>query len=308
MLNEAFSIYRNNLAYTDTCIQQIENVQQAQLSQLVAEARRVWRSPGEPDQIAALYLTGDPLVVPHEVLPNEMALCSPRFADFCRQCAGETEHTDFGVFAALSDADGILEENEDADEPTAMSAFRTAYMQNRYTDQAWRSFAEHISGLTAEYFSSYAAVCEEVYNDRCHYCILPLYTTTDGHLISFRKLIDKYDLKICLETEVEMADESIMRFVLLRRKVVEEGQTHVPAKVALSVVLSEDRCIGALLTACETLGAVVTAVYSIPLEYGDRSQEYCLELDMTDGDLPALSLFLEASQLRYTLVGLYDAV
>lgn len=272
------------------------------MNQLAAEAMRVWRSTGEPDQIAALYLTGDPLIEPGEVLPDERMLCSPRFADFCRRFVGEKEKTGFGVFTALSDTEDVFEESEDT------ATFRTAYMQNRYTDQAWRCFAEQIPGLTAEYFSSYAAVCEEVYNDQCHYCILPLYTSTDGHLTSFRKLIGKYDLKICLETEVELADESIMRFVLLRRKVVEKEQTHVPKNVALSVVLSEDRCIGALLMACETLGAVVTTVYSIPLEYGDRSQEYCLELDIKDGDLPALALFLEASQLRYTLVGLYDVV
>lgn len=302
MLKEEFATYRQNLSYIDTYADQIEALRQAQLDQMAADAMHVWRSAGEPDQIAALYLTGDPLVLPGEVLPDEQALCSPRFADFCRRFVGNKEKTGLGAFSALSDTEDVFEESEDA------AAFRTAYMQNRYTDQAWRCFAEQIPGLTAEYFSSYAAVCEEVYNDRCQYCILPLYTSTDGHLTSFRKLIGKYDLKICLETEVEMADESIMRFVLLRRKIVEKEQTHVPTNVALSVVLSEDRCIGALLTACETLGAVVTTVFSIPLEYGDRSQEYCLELDMTEGNLSALVLFLEASQLRYTLVGLYDVV
>lgn len=306
MLNDAFSTYRNNLSYTDTYAHQIEALRLAQLDQVAAEAMRVWRNSGEPDQIAALYLTGDPHAIPSEVLPDELALCSSRFADFCCRFVGDENKTDLGAIAAWSEADGAFEESEESDEVT--TAFRTAYMQNRYTDQAWRCFAEQIPGLTAEYFSSYAAVCEEVYNDRCQYCILPLYTSTDGHLTSFRKLIGKYDLKICLETEVELADESIMRFVLLRRKIVEKEQTHVPTNVALSVVLAEDRCIGALLTACETLGAVVTTVFSIPLEYGDRSQEYCLELDMTEGNLSALVLFLEASQLRYTLVGLYDVV
>lgn len=302
MLKEEFATYRQNLSYIDTYAHQLEALRQAQLDQMAADAIHIWRSAGEPDQIAALYLTGDPLVPPGEVLPDELALCSPRFADFCRRLVGEKEKTGLGAFFVLSDTEDVFEESEDT------AAFRTAYMQNRYTDQAWRCFAEQIPELTAEYFSSYAAVCEEVYNDRCQYCILPLYTSTDGHLTSFRKLIGKYDLKICLETEVELADESIMRFVLLRRKIVEKEQTHVPTNVALSVVLSEDRCIGALLTACETLGAVVTTVYSIPLEYGDRSQEYCLELDMTEGNLSALVLFLEASQLRYTLVGLYDVV
>lgn len=306
MLKEDFATYQNNLVYTDTCIQQLDALRHAQLDQLAAEAMGVWQGAGEPDQIAALYLSGSPDAAPEDLLPNEVALCSPRFADFCRRFVDKTASALFCL--SLSDTDDAPEENEDTDEDTDTTASRTAYMQNRYTDQAWQRFAKQIPGLTAEYFTSYAAVCEEVYNGRCHYCILPLYTSTDGHLTSFRKLIDKYDLKICMETQVEMADESIMRFVLLRRRILEKEQTQVPTNAALSVVLSEDRCIGALLNACETIGAVVTAVYSIPLEYGDRSQEYCLELDMTHGDLPTLVLFLKASQLRYTLVGLYTVV
>lgn len=293
-------------------MQQLETLRHAQLDQLAAEARGVWQGAVEPDQIATLYLSGSPDAAPGDLLPDEAALCSPRFADFCRRFVDQNASTGIDAWAdsylRLSDTDDAWEENEDADEDVDTTASRTAYMQNRYTDQAWQRFAERISGLTAEYFTSYTAVCEEVYNGRCHYCILPLYTSTDGHLTSFRKLIDKYDLKICMETQVEMADESIMRFVLLRRRILEKEQTQVPTNAALSVVLSEDRYIGALLNACETVGAVVTAVYSIPLEYGDRSQEYCLELDMTHGDLPALVLFLKASQLRYTLVGLYTVV
>ncbi|MBQ8402745.1 MAG: hypothetical protein IJX14_12550, partial [Clostridia bacterium] len=91
------------------------------------------------------------------------------------------------------------------------------------------------------------------------------------------------------------------------------GEKGIPGSLELSAVLPEggtagSGSAGALIAACEALGAAVTAVYTIPLEYGDRMQEFCLELDLTGADFAGLTVFLEASQLRYTAVGLYDIV
>ena len=309
-----FDTYRENLAYAAKMADSLEKLQDAQFAQMADSAVRLWRDHADTDRIAALYLTGEPLTDTDELTPGAAALCTPLFARFCRHFAGNL--SPFGLLETDKNRnDDTAEEfqdsfwNEDSSQTEiAPDNRRTAYMQNRYTDKAWRQFAEAVSDMTAEYFTSYPAVCEEVYNARCRYCILPLYTSADGQLVSFRKLIGKYDLKICLETEVELADESVMRFALLRRRLLTGMETHVPACMELSAVLPEKGTAGDLIAACETLGAAVTAVYTVPLEYGDRMQEFCLELDLSGADLAALSVFLEASQLRYTVVGLYDIV
>lgn len=312
---KSFDTYRENLAYAAKMTESLQNLQQAQYAQIAADAMKVWRNTLDTDRIAALYLTGNPHTDPGELSPAETLLCTPQFAGFCRCFTGKLSA--FGLLETdrnhTAEDDTVPEElwPEDSVQPgqdITAAAGRTAYMQNSYTDRAWRRFSAVVPDMTAEYFTSYPAVCEEVYNGRCRYCILPLYTSADGHLVSFRKLIGKYDLKICLETEVEMADESVMRFVLLRRKLLSEDQTHVPGYMELSAVLPEGGSASALIAACEALGAAVTAVYTIPLEYADRMQEFCLELDLTHADLAGLSVFLEASQLRYTVVGLYDIV
>lgn len=309
-----FDTYQENLSYAARMAKTLDMLQEAQFAQMADSAMRLWRNHMETDRIAALYLTGDPKADPDELPPDAEALCTPRFARFCRHFAGHL--SSFGMWEHEKNQNEDITEdlldniwNDDVGQTEIISENnRTAYMQNSYTDKAWRKFSEVVSEMTAEYFTSYPAVCEEVYNARCRYCILPLYTSADGQLVSFRKLIGKYDLKICLETEVELADESIMRFALLRRRLLTASEDHIPSCMELSAVLPENGSAGNLIAACEALGAVVNAVYTIPLEYADRMQEFCLELDLTDADLAGLTVFLEASQLRYTVVGLYDIV
>ncbi|MBQ8640953.1 MAG: hypothetical protein IJ480_01945 [Clostridia bacterium] len=312
-----YDTFRENLHYISRLADSLDAMQDAQFAQIAGYALRKWKNYPDTDRIAALYLTGDPDADPGELSLSDARLCTADFARFCRH------------FKKGLPAEGLLftgknrpaeEDFEDAADETeaddalfpvssgTASGGRTAYMQNSYTDRAWRQFARHLPDMTAEYFSSYPAVCEEVYNGRCPYCILPLYTSADGQLVSFRKLIGKYDLKICLETEVEMADESVMRFALLRRRLSPGNLISAPEFMDISFVLPENSSAGELIAACEALGADVTAVYTIPLEYADRTQEFCLELHLPQANLAGLSVFLEASQLRYTLIGMYPFV
>ncbi len=271
----------------------------------------------QPEDIAALYRAVRSLA--QEAPPEEPSLCTPDFARFCKRFAipGMWEE----IFYERKEESGdepeedpflLYEDEPQEEEPVNQQSARTAYMQNGFTDKAWRQFAEVVPDMTAEYFTGYGAVCEEVYNGRCRYCILPIYTSADGQLLSFRKLIGKYDLKICLETEVETAEDTFMRFALLRRRLAGEENEPLPETVDISAVLPEEGAAGGLIAACEILDTVVNAVYTVPLEYADRTQEFCLTLRLSGENpkesLAALALFLEASGLRYTVVGLYRTI
>jgi len=309
-----FDTYQENISYAMKIAKSLEVLQDAQFAQMADSAVRLWRNRMDTDRIAALYLTGDPMADPDELTPDASALCTPQFARFCRHFTGNLSA--FGLLendksqnddAAEDFPDNLWNEEGSLNEIPQNNS-RTAYMQNSYTDKAWRRFSEAVSDMTAEYFTNYPGVCEEVYNTRCRYCILPLSTSGDGQLVSFRKLIGKYDLKICLETEVELADESLMRFALLCRRLPGHRKEASPGYMDLSVVLPENGSAGNLIAACEALGASVSAVYTIPLEYADSTAEFCMEMHISEADLAGLAVFLEASQLRYTVVGLYDIV
>ncbi len=306
---------RDNLAYIERLEEKAAALREAVYQWLptelpVSSGDMGSENPIEPEQIAALYreIHGG-----KRENKDMSTLCTPDFARFCRP---------FAAFLPLLWKDIFLGQKEDIgeEEPFPYEEFSqaeekrtyqstTAYMQNGFTDRAWRQFSRVVSDMTAEYFSGYTAVCEEVYNGRCRYCILPVYTSADGQLLSFRKLIGKYDLKICLETEVETADEAFMRFALLRRRLREDEAEPMPAFVDISAVLPEEGSVGGLIAACETMGCGVTAVYTVPLEYADRTQEFCLTLRLGEqSTLAGLALFLEASGLRYTVVGMYRTV
>ncbi|MBQ7921955.1 MAG: hypothetical protein IJ325_05175 [Clostridia bacterium] len=182
---------------------------------------------------------------------------------------------------------------------------KTAYLQNSFSDKAYGLFSEEIPGMTAEYYPGFAEACEEVYDNRCKYVILPLYTSSDGRLISFQKLIAKYDLKICMTAEINLSDENKMHFALLRKGIA------VPVDhefMDITLVLSEDVPMGRFLSACEALGASTLTMNTIPLAYADETEEFCIHFHTAKADIAALILFFEASQIRYTLNGIYSHI
>ncbi len=299
---------QENLAYIDNLEQKtaaLRDAVYAWLPSVLPDATVI-----TPEDVAALYRT----IRFRDTEDNR--LCTPDFAAFCRRFANREQWRD--IFQDQKDDMGEDESPFFYDDTPVTAVMpksyygRTAYMQNGFTDRAWRQFASIVPDMTAEYFTGYGAVCEEVYNGRCQFCILPVYTSTDGQLLSFRKLIGKYDLKICLETEVETAEDTFMRFALLCRKLA-GWEEALPEYVDISAVLPEEGAAGGLIGACEMLGMVVTAVFTMPLEYGDRSEEFCLTLRIRQRDdtavtLAGLALFLASSGLRYTVVGMYRTV
>jgi len=313
---EPFDTFQSNLSYAAGITGSVQDIIDAQYAQIAETAIAAWKRLGicevDSDRIAALYLTGEPETEPWEIALTAGSLCTADFARFCR-CFQEKIPAD-RLFWRTEEDPALLElglaENRGG---------RTAYLQNSYSDKAWKQFADVLPHMTAEYFPGYQSVCEEVYNGRCQYGILPIYTSTDGMLVSFRKLIGKYELKICLETQVEMADESVMRFVLVRRRLSvqlpgDEQQRNRPAseenwlKMNVSAILPEESTIGMLTGAIECFGVKIRAIHTVPLEYTDQIQEYCMETDIPQSALAVLSLFLEASQLRYSVEGLYKTV
>lgn len=226
---------------------------------------------------------------------DEGILCQVDFARFC------TAYAPYFPGNALRFLPEIAEADTDAE-------FRsTAYLQNSYADRAYRIFSDLIPGMTAEYHSNFADVCEEVYDNRCRYAILPLYTSADGRLVSFQKLLSRYDLKICMAASVDMGDDDVMHFALLRKHLhMPEGEGAVYWD--LTVVLTEEIRMGTFFTCLETFGAVILSVQTLPLPYANDLDETAVHLDMTRADGAGMAIFLEATHIRYTVDGIYHII
>ncbi len=92
-------------------------------------------------------------------------------------------------------------------EPTEPFARGTiAYQHSIYADEAFLHFSRLLPSARAIYSDNFSGVCEQVFNGKCEYCILPLESTQDGKLVRFYQLIEKFELKIVLTCNVTTSD------------------------------------------------------------------------------------------------------
>lgn len=97
---------------------------------------------------------------------------------------------------------------------------RIAYLRNAYSDSAYRAFSSVLKNAAVTYPDDFNGVCEEVYYERCRYCILPIESSADGTLVSFRKLARKYELCPVMSCTVVTGDgSSSTEFMLFSKKI-----------------------------------------------------------------------------------------
>lgn len=273
---DALSVLRRNLA----SIAEDEAICAALREGTLAEAVRFGRRTTDA---AALFRS-----------VSGQSLCSPEFAEICRALhRGVTDPEALGALLPDFVAD---------DGPTDT---RTAYLRNAYTDRAFAAFSRHIERLSAQYQPSFAAGCEEVYNSRCSYCILPIRNSEDGTLTSFSRMIAKYDLKIARVTDVAIQDSDVItRYALLRRGL----DLHVPEKGILqaTIVLPENIAPGAFFLACEYTGAHIDAVTTIPLRYTSDVASFAVCFQVDHSSAAPLLCFLSTALESCTFDGLYS--
>lgn len=217
-------------------------------------------------------------------------------AEFCKILADEIGNFSKTLFsdggAELADTDHI----------------QIAYLKNAFSDKAYRKFSQLFPKASAAYYPGFREVCEEVYYGRCSHTILPIFSTTEGNLATFRKLISKYDLKIVCATDVVMSDESVMRYALLTKELPGVDKSTDLRYMEMSVVIDEGLMCGEFLRGAEILGATISSVTSYPLEYSESGSLLWLQLDVSVIDPFALLLYLECNQIRYTIIGAYKII
>ncbi len=228
---------------------------------------------------------------------EDCPLCSEEFALFCL-AFGER----FGDRLTPLKSPFREEEQED---PEAVG--KTVYMRNVYGDRAFRRFSSAIHGLKSVHSASYAAACEEVYYGRSSHVILPVYQSRDGFLITFRRMLKKYDLKITAACAVETDEGDAVLYGLAKK----ELPSHRGEYLDLSLVLSEGMSSAQFFPLCGLFGLQVRLINSMPLEYAsDSLNKHELHVSFTcrNAELESFALFLDASHTRYEIEGIYNII
>ena len=154
---------RDNLHFLTEKEEAIRSLRAKLLEDIVNRNLPALSNPPSPEEIARLW----------ESLDGGMA----GFAGFCRAFSGS-----WGSRAASVFSDG----DEEADDTA-----RIAYLRSAYSDRAYRRFSPLFGHVTASYFPGFREVAEEVYAGRATHAILPVWNSSDGALLSFRRLLSR---------------------------------------------------------------------------------------------------------------------
>ena len=182
---------------------------------------------------------------------------------------------------------------------------RVAYLSTAYADHAFSTFSARENGLRPVLQESFSAAAEEVYYGRCGYCILPYRSSDEGHFGFFQRLLTKYNLKIALACAEKQGDLTT-HFALLRRNIAPVRQSASDLRITLSVVCRPHEDIRLLLCAAEAVGAVTEDFTVSPLAYTDESVSVCVTFCVNKSSITALLLFLQTSESRFSVDGIYE--
>lgn len=191
---------------------------------------------------------------------------------------------------------------------------RIAYFRNAYADAAFRIFSEVIDNLSAVYASDFTAVCEEVYYGRADVCMLPLDSSRDAKLISFYRLIDKYELCPVFSCDVTTPDGNVTtRYALLKRSFTLPSRKRLDASglcfFEFNITPDERSPLCDVLAAAKECGLTLYKADSMPLSYSDSEFAYdvILKVGNVEG-LDAFVLFLTLAVPQYEPIGIYPHI
>lgn len=184
---------------------------------------------------------------------------------------------------------------------------RVAYFRNVYSDKAYKRFSRELSDPTVVYLSSFNAVCEELWADRCDFAILPVESSDEGRLSGVEKLIAKYELSPMFFTRVKTHDGASLRFGLFAASPL------IPPKAEAVEILAfadESSHLSRLFTAADYLGCELLDCAALPSER-DFQKSYRLVFYCAgnparrDEVLRALTIFLHCEYPHHLFCGIY---
>ncbi len=186
---------------------------------------------------------------------------------------------------------------------------KLSYVQNHYTNLAFSKFSKQFKGLQAYYQSRFDTICEDVYNERCEFCILPIENTSEGKLVSFYSLIDKYDLKILSACAIDNDDRKSTLFALLGKNFSVLKKNIGSFFFEFAVTTGDFSSVAEILAVAEHFSLKLRRIDSLPLSYNDEAFSYhiILELESASEITPFL-IYLSANVPQYTPIGLFSKI
>lgn len=186
---------------------------------------------------------------------------------------------------------------------------KIAIVRNRYNESAYTALSKFVSRAKLVYAPSFISACEDAYDGKCQYCILPVADSQNGRMFGFYSAIDRYELRVCASCNVdaENASESV-KYALVGRVLPDRAHKSNQRRFEFSVISHTGKIIAEITEAATVFGADLAAVDSLPVEYGDELQKYYFTFRMPAADIRGLDLYLSEEYASYAPVGYYPIV
>ena len=195
------------------------------------------------------------------------------------------------------------------DPTTAGAHSKISYSRNKYNDAAFEHFSRFVANAKPDYASSFAECCESVYDGRCEFCILPIMNSSDGRLMSFYSLLDRYELKICETVDIDGDDTtSSFRHALVgrscreQRNRISKNQRWV---FEFSIIEENTDFLAPLFEAASKSEARLICVDSTPVEYAPDMQKFFFSFSLPTQNAIAFRLFVALKHQTHTPIGIY---
>ncbi len=193
------------------------------------------------------------------------------------------------------------------DEPASLE-IKIAYVPNTYSDAALEAMKPRLKNVSIRTCHSFSELWDEIDSGACNACIIPIENTTNGKLISFYTLIDRFEMKISLTYDIENEDGTqSTRFALLRRRIPLPQDTS-DCLFEFSFSSSEDISLCELLRAAELCCLTLYRIDSLPRQYSQSVFAFHPIFGGSAENISAFILFLHNRLSEFTTVGIYNRI
>lgn len=232
-----------------------------------------------------------------DALSQDHTLRAEDCASFCARLANSPHHQKV-----------LTEQTSFHDQESTLSGShgRIALVRNRYNEEAFSVFESFVLGAKAEFFSSFSDACEEVFDNLCEFCILPIENIENGRLFGFYAMLDRYELKICATCTLEHEDShDSVRYALVGKR--------LPRRIPKNIEWNMEFCLSAeaedfpydIFRVAPIFQATPIKIDSLPILYDDGAHRIYFTFRIPRTMAYAFDLYLLSEHPRYTPIGLY---
>ncbi len=195
----------------------------------------------------------------------------------------------------------IPEGDDNSADKTSLSS--AVYFRTPISDRAYMGFSSYFHELGASYQTDFKSACEDVYYDRADACILPLESSDDGLLMTFRHMLLKYELKIIAVVRISSGDDSYQTMALLTNTIMNTDgnicEFYLPSSNHDDIVCT--------CRSLEILGAKVRRITSVPARNSSSYDHHiCMKAD--PHKVIRIKYFLDAMYPANILLGQYKII